>query len=83
MRNLSIKNIGWVLVAALVTIGVIVVAVEITVVTNVDTVSSTWDRFQEGRSEKARAVNALRRELGYGGIIHHFKNFVPRRESSP
>lgn len=71
------------LVAALVTIGVIVVAVGITVVTNVDTVSSTWERFQKGRSEKAHAINALRRELGYGGLIHHFKNFVLRREIGP
>lgn len=77
---MSIKNIGWLLAAALVAIGLVVVVVGIIVATNVETVSTTWDRFEAGRSEKVRAVNALRRELGYGGLIHHLKNFVLRRE---
>ncbi len=43
-------------------------------------VRSSWDTFQTGRSEKARIINDLRRELGYDGMIHHFKNYILRHE---
>lgn len=83
MKNLSIKTIGWIILPALIALGVITIVLGAIDLSNVQTVGTTWDKFQAGRSEKARAVNALRRELGYGGLIHHFKNYVPRREIGP
>ncbi|MEE8515284.1 MAG: PAS-domain containing protein, partial [Alphaproteobacteria bacterium] len=39
-----------------------------------------WTEFEESRSIKTRTVTALRAEMGYGGMIHQFKNYVLRRE---
>ena len=68
MKSLSIKSIGWIIVSALIVIGIITVLAGGIILSNIDSVSSTWKKFQAGRSEKVRAVNALRRELGYGGL---------------
>ena len=40
---------------------------------NISTIKKTWDSFEESRSEKAAALSALRKEIGYGGMIHQFK----------
>ena len=40
----------------------------------------SWNKFESDRSEKARAANSLHQELGYGGMIHHFKNLVLRHD---
>lgn len=47
---------------------------------NIDAVEDAWYSFQESRSEKASAFNSIAREIGYGGMIHHFKNYILRQE---
>jgi PAS domain S-box-containing protein len=47
---------------------------------DVGSVSESWRRFNTERSEKAEVVTALRKTLGYGGMIHQFKNFILRSD---
>lgn len=42
-------------------------------------VQSIWSKFDNGRSDKNRAIRALREQIGFGGMIHHFKNYLLRR----
>tara|TARA_B100000315_G_scaffold33053_1_gene27739 strand:- start:3444 stop:5144 length:1701 start_codon:yes stop_codon:yes gene_type:complete len=44
------------------------------------TVKKSWSEFQIVRSEKVRFESSLRATLGYGGMIHHFKNYVLRKK---
>jgi len=44
-------------------------------------VNETWEKYQSSRSEKARLESALRSAIGYGGMIHQFKNYVLRGDS--
>ncbi len=76
LKNLRITTIGWIFILVLVSVGIAFVAIETITIKNISKIETTWDRFEEGRSEKARALNALRREIGYGGMIHRFKNYV-------
>lgn len=49
---------------------------------NIDLIDETWELYQTDRSEKSRLESALRAAIGYGGMIHEFKNFILRHEAS-
>ncbi|NQV54426.1 MAG: PAS domain S-box protein, partial [Rhodospirillales bacterium] len=82
MKNLSLKSAALAFIILLVTTGALIVVAGYVTLHNVRDIETKWSIFQAGRSEKVRAVNALRRELGYGGMIHNFKNFILRRDVS-
>lgn len=48
----------------------------------VRTVKEAWTEFQLVRSEKSRLGGQLRAALGYGGMIHSFKNFILRKDTA-
>jgi diguanylate cyclase (GGDEF)-like protein/PAS domain S-box-containing protein len=78
LNSIKISSIGRLFVLGLIILGALVLFTSITVIHNTSTTESAWNLFEEAQSEKARALNKLRSELGYGGMIHHFKNFILR-----
>lgn len=79
-RYLRITTIGWVLVVLLALGGAFFISTALITVDKVSDIKDAWDTFEEGHSEKAGALDALHREIGYGGMIHNFKNYVLRHE---
>lgn len=51
-------------------------------VTRFEQIKSEWTSFSEEADEKGVWISQIRGHFGYGGMIHNFKNFVLRRESS-
>ena len=47
---------------------------------NISLIDDTWKLYQTDRSEKSRLESALRSAIGYGGMIHEFKNFILRHD---
>jgi diguanylate cyclase (GGDEF)-like protein/PAS domain S-box-containing protein len=47
---------------------------------NISLIDNTWKLYQTDRSDKSRLEGALRAAIGYGGMIHEFKNFVLRHD---
>jgi PAS domain S-box-containing protein len=45
-------------------------------------VQQSWIDYSEGAERKGILISDLRELLGYGGIIHNFKNYVLRQETS-
>lgn len=43
-------------------------------------IDKQWHAFEQGRNEKAQFISSIIREFGYGGMIHHFKDYVLRGE---
>lgn len=43
-------------------------------------VEASWSSYSEGADQKGVWISSIRGFLGYGGIIHNFKNYVLRRE---
>jgi methyl-accepting chemotaxis protein len=82
LLNVSIKNLARSFVLTLMLVGGVSIIGELIIFTNISSVQKTWDKFELGRSEKVRALNALRREFGYGGMIHLFKNYVLRQDQT-
>jgi signal transduction histidine kinase len=43
-------------------------------------VEDNWHEFRQGPIRKAAILSDLRNALGYGGMIHNFKNFILRKD---
>ncbi len=82
LNNLTIKSIGWAFMAILALSGIVLVSISLFVIRDTGTVSQAWSTVQKDRFEKASVVATLRGELGYGGMIHQFKNYVLRQDKS-
>lgn len=82
MRSLSIKKTGIILIIALAITGIVFSSGSIMIRTNTLESMVIWDQYQNESSRKARAVDALVRNLGLGGMIHNFKNYILRQDNS-
>lgn len=60
--------------------GILLAAVLSFTVLNIGAIETSWIKYQADHSEKARLESALRKAIGYGGMIHHFKNYVLRHQ---
>jgi len=80
LKNVRIATIGWAFVVVLVLGGALIAASSWVTVNNILTVKTTWDVFEDSRSQKGAALSALRKEIGYGGMIHQFKNYILRHD---
>ena len=82
MRSLSIKKVGIILIVALGLTGFVFSTGSIMISTNTSKSMLVWDQYQNESSRKARAVDALVRNLGLGGMIHNFKNYILRQDQT-
>ena len=80
MNSLSIKSVGVIIIAMLVITGMAFSTGSIMIRTNTTKAVVIWDQYQNESSRKARAVDALVRNLGLGGMIHDFKNYILRQD---
>jgi serine phosphatase RsbU (regulator of sigma subunit) len=79
LHNLTLKQFTYLLSALLTFVGVIVVVGYFVAGTRLATIKSSWESLQAASSEQATLESALRSAMGYGGMIHNFKNFVLRK----
>jgi len=79
-KNMRISSIGWAFVVTMLFGGAMIATSSLFTINSIATIKTTWDAFEESRSAKGAALNALRKEIGYGGMIHQFKNFVLRHD---
>ncbi|NQU71644.1 MAG: response regulator [Rhodospirillales bacterium] len=80
LRNLKIKSLGTAISGLLMVVAVLVALSTYFVVKQVDQIADTWGRYDTGAAAKAVTLNKLHAALGYGGLIHQFKNYVLRQD---
>ncbi len=81
-KNLRLSTLVLLGAATLLVAGAALVIVAIQTSKNVSVVETSWKEYQVNRSEKARLESVLRASIGYGGMIHEFKNFILRQDAS-
>ena len=79
---MKISSAGWLLVFLLILTGGSIVLSTAFGLSNTRNIQSLWQGFEASRSVKARSLSALRSQLGYGGMIHNFKNYILRRDQT-
>lgn len=75
-RQMTLRQASALISAALLLVALLVAGVVYLMDRNVDHVSDAWVEFQTKNSEKIRLVNTIRGSMGYGGLIHNFKNLI-------
>ena len=80
LNAISIRAMVGALVAILVFVGLAVVTAIYVVEQSVEDSVAAWTRYQIGQNEQVRLISDLQRALGYGGMIHDFKNYVLRQD---
>ncbi|MBD1388957.1 GGDEF domain-containing protein [Neiella sp. HB171785] len=73
------KTIGVIIVLSIV-INLIVLVSVISTMTSVDDLNQSWQEITQSNSSKAAELIKLERTLGYVGFVHHFKNYIIRRQ---
>lgn len=82
MNTMSIKTGGIILIVTLMLVGIIFVSSSILIRTNTAESNLIWNQYQNDSSQKARTVDDLVRDMGLGGMIHNFKNFILRQDET-
>jgi len=67
-------------IAAIIAGGSVVIAAAVFSFYKASDVQSVWFDFNQSRSEKNRVLNALRQQIGFGGMIHNYKNYILRKD---
>ncbi len=80
IRNLKIKTTGTAIASLLTVMGAVIIATSISTITEVGTIGENWKKFDKGPASKVAILNQLRGAVGYGGMVHNFKNFVLRMD---
>jgi len=80
MDHLSLRKLSIIILIALSSIALIHGYSSIHVAKEIDEIQQSWSAFRSQNNEKARLVNSLYQVLGYGGMIHNFKNYILRKD---
>lgn len=77
--SLRITTFGWIVAVGLLVAVIAAASLAVVSVRHAETMSASWTKFEEVAAKKALLLSEIRGLLGYGGLIHHFKNFVLRQ----
>lgn len=75
---MKIRTAVWLYITALITTSVVILASTVFTLNNTKSIQSNWDRFELTRSEKSRALGKIHAQIGFGGMIHNYKNLILR-----
>jgi signal transduction histidine kinase/ActR/RegA family two-component response regulator len=79
LKNIKIRTATAILSALIVVLALGVGTAGFLVLNEVQGTSLTWQTYEKKTARKADHLSGLRAALGYGGVIHNFKNFVLRK----
>lgn len=78
IKALKQQPAGQLFLACLVAAAIALAVMSYTIINEINAVKQSWDQVVDEKSSKMRAISHLRRDLGYGGMIHHYKNLILR-----
>jgi methyl-accepting chemotaxis protein len=81
MLNTRMKTAGTWMSVVFAVVALFIVAIPVRVFIDAGQLGKTWEAFEKGPGSKSDTLGELRGALGYGGLIHEFKNFVLRGET--
>lgn len=80
VTRIRISTLGTGLTVAGVTIAAALVLSSTVAVRNVQRVGQSWTDYNTGPAVKAVHLRHLQGAIGYGGVVHDFKNYILRRD---
>jgi methyl-accepting chemotaxis protein len=80
MFNFRITTLGAIISALLALSVVAVIITSVITVRGIGELGETWRKFDNGPARKIGYLQELSATIGYGGMIHQFKNYVLRQD---
>lgn len=80
LNKLSLRHLSIIIFSLLLTIAMLFGASTYRMTSEVEEINSLWQVYKIRNSEKSRLLAGLYEELGYGGMIHDFKNYLLRKD---
>ena len=80
MNNLSLWKLSLIIFSLLLIFSLVSGYSSIYLYTQFTKMETSWSLFRAQNNEKARLHNSLYATLGYGGMIHNFKNLILRKD---
>ncbi len=80
LRSMRITTFGWIVSIGLLIAVATAMTLSLVAVHNAESMDRTWTQFEKTSTQKALLLSQIRGLLGYDGMIHHFKNYVLRKE---
>jgi len=80
LKNIKIKFLSTVIAGMLVIAAVGAIATSVVSIQGIGNVGETWSEFEHGAAAKSDVLNNLRSAMGFGGVVHQFKNYLLRRD---
>jgi diguanylate cyclase (GGDEF)-like protein/PAS domain S-box-containing protein len=78
--HLKLKTISFIFTLAFAATGLVGIVSILLIDSNVSLVRATWHTYQIDRSEKSKLISNLQSLIGYGGVIHYYKNYLLRND---
>lgn len=76
MQNLKLRSLGN-SIAVLLAVNAVAVIVSISVILpGLGNIDKTWKMFESGPARKVSYLNDLTNSIGFGGMIHDFKDYI-------
>ena len=80
-NNLKIRTLGFIVIGFVLGSGAIFIGSSVLTSSKIGEAQSLWTKYKADTSPKALALNSIVEHVGYGGMIHHFKNYVLRKDA--
>ncbi len=80
MKTPTIRLLGISVIAATLIAGAIYVVSSYMIRNEIQASRSIWDDYQRISANRAQSLSSIIRNMGYGGMIHHFKDFIIKGE---
>lgn len=82
LANLRFRTLNIIICVLSALAGLVLLTVLAFITRNVTGLEHDWQEYQQARSDKARLESQITKSMGYGGMIHDFKNLVLREDDS-
>ncbi len=79
-KDIKLTTINKLIASAVILSCLVLTVGTLVIQKNILLIDDTWKLYQSDRSDKSRLESALRAEIGYGGMIHDFKNYILRND---
>ena len=76
--HLKLTTFTWIIEVLMAFTAVTIIVSAFFIEKNIIVINDNWELYQSDLSEKSRLEGALRGAIGFGGMIHDFKNYVLR-----
>lgn len=76
--KLRITSFGKLFLLILTITGLAIISVSISTKTDLDNAIQDWTKYEDQSSQSLRDLISLDRSIGYGGMIHSYKNYLLR-----